>query len=75
MEILLLFIKKNVIIVVAVVVDRRTVPEIFDELHEVLHGLDHLGDGEIVQHLLAVSTQLPGPPRTQDNSDILTKNY
>ena len=34
-------------------------PEILDELHEVLHGLDDLRDGEVVEHLLAVPAQLP----------------
>ena len=31
--------------------------EILDELDEVLHRLDHLGDGQVVQNLLAVATK------------------
>ena len=33
--------------------------EVLDELDEVLHSLDDLGDGEVVQHLLAVPANLP----------------
>jgi hypothetical protein len=37
----------------------KDIPEILDELYEVLHGLDDLRDGQVVQHLLAVPAQLP----------------
>ena len=33
--------------------------EVFDELDEVFHGLDDLGDGQVVEDLFAVPTQLP----------------
>ena len=33
-------------------------PEVLDELHEVLHGLNDLRDCEIVQNLFTVTTQL-----------------
>lgn len=32
--------------------------QILDELHEVLHALDHLGHGEVVEHLLALADDL-----------------
>ena len=33
--------------------------EVLDELDEILHRLDDLGDGEVVQHLLAIPANLP----------------
>ena len=33
--------------------------EVLDELDEVLHSLDDLGDGEVVQHFLTVPANLP----------------
>jgi hypothetical protein len=31
--------------------------QVLDELHQVLHGLDDFGNGEIVKNLFAVATQ------------------
>ena len=33
--------------------------EVLDKLDEVLHGLDDLGDGQVVKHLLAVPANFP----------------
>ena len=37
---------------------RETRAEILDELDQVLHGLDDLGDGEIVENLLTIPADL-----------------
>jgi hypothetical protein len=37
----------------------KDIPEILNELDEVLHRLDDLRDCQVVQHLLAVPAQLP----------------
>ena len=53
-----------------VVHKRPEVPEIFDKLDEVLHGLDDLGDGEVVQHLLAVPADFPHLGRVKGEQHV-----
>ena len=44
--------------------------EVFDELDEVLHGLDDLGDSEVVQHFLAVPADLPNLGRIEGKQHV-----
>jgi hypothetical protein len=49
----------------------KDIPEILDELDEVLHGLDDLRDGQVVQHLLAVPAQLPETKQVPESHLVL----
>ena len=44
--------------------------EILHELNQVLHGLDDLGDGKVVQHLLAVPADFPHLGRVKGEQHV-----